>query len=495
MDAKILLVELMSMQEIEVNMITDASSIKKASNEATSIWKPLVIHYEEKPIRGVTRSERCNTPNSLKDILKRDEVRRCKGKALEMTCEDDLNDLSTVFTEKTTLAEKETDHEVVSKEEACFVEYFKHSPVGHDISVNALSEIVKNITSTNCISFTNEEILPEDTGHIYEVSIVPRPSTMVVRAFDVVYWDNLGFIQQGSPVFNAPKAETMMKSDFQMHKRLGKDNQRDLEVISLPKANKKFRGTRVEDDIDDVDFKVPICNLEQNIEEDEYDISHELLRLIEQEEKKTMPYQATLKVINLGTPEEVKEDMSGLDTEIVTHRLPLKLELATYPNWVANIVPVPKKNGKVRMYVDYRDLNRASPKDRFPLPHIDMLVDNTARLKNAGATYPRAMVTLFHDLIHKEIEVYVDGFIVSHEGIKMDPNKIKAIVDLRLPKTEKEIIKGSVIADCLAKLPIEDYEPMKFDFPYEDIMVIVNTSPDTWTMMFDGAINEVGHGV
>ena len=37
-----------------------------------------------------------------------------------------------------------------------------------------------------------------------------------------------------------------------------------------------------------------------------------------------------------------------------------------------------KKNGKVRMCVDYRDLNRASPKDNFPLPHIDVLVDNTA---------------------------------------------------------------------------------------------------------------------
>ncbi|KAI5396064.1 hypothetical protein KIW84_062308 [Lathyrus oleraceus] len=105
------------------------------------------------------------------------------------------------------------------------------------------------------------------------------------------------------------------------------------------------------------------------------------------------------------------QDMPGLDTEIVVHRLPLKedcppvkqklrrtrpkmavkikeevqkqldagfLAVKNYPPWVANIIPVPKKDGKVRMCVDYRDLNRASPKDDFPLPHIDVLVDNTA---------------------------------------------------------------------------------------------------------------------
>ena len=43
------------------------------------------------------------------------------------------------------------------------------------------------------------------------------------------------------------------------------------------------------------------------------------------------------------------------------------LEVSKYPQWVANIVPVLKKDGKVRMCVDYWDLNRASPKDDFPL--------------------------------------------------------------------------------------------------------------------------------
>ena len=104
--------------------------------------------------------------------------------------------------------------------------------------------------------------------------------------------------------------------------------------------------------------------------------------------------------------------MPGLSIEIVEHQLPIRpeckpvqqklrrvkpemllkikkevkkqldvgfLELVKYPEWVANIVSVPKKDGKVRMCVDYRDLNRASPKDNFSLPHIDTLVDNTAK--------------------------------------------------------------------------------------------------------------------
>ena len=105
------------------------------------------------------------------------------------------------------------------------------------------------------------------------------------------------------------------------------------------------------------------------------------------------------------------------------------------------------------------------------------------RLKNAGATYKRAATTLFHDMMYKEVEVYVDdmmvkletregrfdaldkflerlekynlrlnpkkcvfgtsgkllGHIVSERGIEVDPEKIKAIQEIPVPKTEKDV--------------------------------------------------------
>ena len=51
--------------------------------------------------------------------------------------------------------------------------------------------------------------------------------------------------------------------------------------------------------------------------------------------------------------------------------------MVEYPEWLANVVTVPKNDDKVRVRVDFRDLNKANPKDDFLLPHIDMLVDST----------------------------------------------------------------------------------------------------------------------
>ncbi|RVW60154.1 Transposon Ty3-I Gag-Pol polyprotein [Vitis vinifera] len=197
------------------------------------------------------------------------------------------------------------------------------------------------------------------------------------------------------------------------------------------------------------------------------------------------------------------EDMPGLDPSIVKEEIQKQLSVGflsvvEYPEWLANVVPVPKKDGKVRVCVDFRDLNKASPKDDFPLPHIDMLVDSTAGhsmlsfmdgfsgysqilmapedmektsfitewgtycyrvmpfgLKNAGATYQRAATTLFHDMMHRDVEFRLRlnpkkctfgvtsgkllGYMVSERGIEVDPDKIRAILDMPAPRTEREV--------------------------------------------------------
>jgi hypothetical protein len=49
-----------------------------------------------------------------------------------------------------------------------------------------------------------------------------------------------------------------------------------------------------------------------------------------------------------------------------------------YPEWLANVVMVRKKNGKWPMCIDFIDLNKCCPKDDFPLTRIDKIVDSTA---------------------------------------------------------------------------------------------------------------------
>ena len=143
--------------------------------------------------------------------------------------------------------------------------------------------------------------------------------------------------------------------------------------------------------------------------------------------------------------------------EEVTKQLKVRfIKPINQAEWIANVMPIPKKDGKVRMCVDFRDLNKACPKDDFPLPHIDVLVDNMAGsalmslidgfsgynqikmalkdmtkttfttkwgiycytimpfcLKNVGATYQRMATTLLHDMMHNEVEMYVDDMIVK----------------------------------------------------------------------------------
>jgi hypothetical protein len=83
------------------------------------------------------------------------------------------------------------------------------------------------------------------------------------------------------------------------------------------------------------------------------------------------------------------------------------------------------------MFVDYTDLNKASPKEAYSLPNIDKLVDKSSGyklksfmnayiynvmpfgLQNAGATYKRMMNKIFRDEIGDMLEVYIDDMIVK----------------------------------------------------------------------------------
>ena len=182
-------------------------------------------------------------------------------------------------------------------------------------------------------------------------------------------------------------------------------------------------------------------------------------------------------------------DMGGIDPTVITHRLntspsfkPVKqkprsfapkrqkaineevvkllqagaIREVEYPEWLANVVLVKKANGKWRLCIDFTDINKACPKDSFPLPRIDLIVDATAGhellsfrdafsgyneismdpkdqektsfvtahgtycyrvmpfgLKNAGATYQRLVNRMFQKQIGTTMEVYIDDMLVK----------------------------------------------------------------------------------
>ncbi|KAH9296388.1 hypothetical protein KI387_039976, partial [Taxus chinensis] len=66
----------------------------------------------------------------------------------------------------------------------------------------------------------------------------------------------------------------------------------------------------------------------------------------------------------------VKEELQHL--LLVSFILPID-----YPQWISNIIPITKVTGGLHICMDFHDLNLACPKDDFPLPGIDQLVDLT----------------------------------------------------------------------------------------------------------------------
>ncbi|XP_017256033.2 uncharacterized protein LOC135147082 [Daucus carota subsp. sativus] len=200
------------------------------------------------------------------------------------------------------------------------------------------------------------------------------------------------------------------------------------------------------------------------------------------------------------------EDITGISADVITHKLnvdpnhkPVQqrrrkfaaernkiineevsrllkagmIKEVDYPEWLANVVIVQKKNGKWRVCVDYTDLNKACPKDPFPLPHIDTMVDSTAGhelltfldassgfnqiqmdpsdaektafvtergiycylampfgLRNASATFQRLVNKMFKDQIGRTMEVYIDDMVVKSLNAEDHVRHLEEVFDV-----------------------------------------------------------------
>ena len=145
------------------------------------------------------------------------------------------------------------------------------------------------------------------------------------------------------------------------------------------------------------------------------------------------PVALSARVFHIEIKEQIVKDVRKLLTVGF-------VKLIQHPRWLSNIVPMKKKNGQIRCCVDFRNLNQVYPKDEFPLPNMDLLIDFAVgnamfsfmdgfsgynqirmtpkdvektnfrtpignfyytvmpfRLKNAGTTYQPTMTAIFHD--------------------------------------------------------------------------------------------------
>ncbi|XP_074355952.1 uncharacterized protein LOC141695617 [Apium graveolens] len=170
-------------------------------------------------------------------------------------------------------------------------------------------------------------------------------------------------------------------------------------------------------DSPDLDPRIPMPTEKMGPAEDAIEISvdekdlSKVLRIGSQLAPKLKEGLSIFRLVNLDVFAWSHSEMVGIDPEIMCHRLNINPkhkgvrqkrrvvsgERATalaeeverllnvgliresfYPEWLANPVLVKKPNGKWRTCVDFTDLNKACPKDIFPLPRIDHLVDTTA---------------------------------------------------------------------------------------------------------------------
>jgi hypothetical protein len=155
-----------------------------------------------------------------------------------------------------------------------------------------------------------------------------------------------------------------------------------------------------------------------------------------------------------------------------------------YVEWISSVVPMQKKDGRWQVCMDFRDLNRATLKDKYPMPVAEILINAAAGhkilsfmdgnasynqifmapedvhktvfrvpgavglfeyvvmtfgLKNAGATYQRDMNYIFHDLIGKLVEIYINDVLVHERGIEIGLKSQEALKTMVPPTTKMEL--------------------------------------------------------
>jgi hypothetical protein len=93
-----------------------------------------------------------------------------------------------------------------------------------------------------------------------------------------------------------------------------------------------------------------------------------------------------------------------------------------HPKWLANPVLVQKKYGKWRMCVDYTGLNKVWPKDLFPLPRIDQVVDSTSRCETLGFLDEYSG---YHQITIKESDQLMTSFITPFQSFYLCHDTIR----------------------------------------------------------------------
>ncbi|CAJ2663632.1 unnamed protein product [Trifolium pratense] len=212
-------------------------------------------------------------------------------------------------------------------------------------------------------------------------------------------------------------------------------------------------------------------------------------------------------------------EMPGLDRNLVEHRLPIRpdkkpvkqsprrfapeilskikeeierllrskfIRTARYVEWLANIVHVIKKNGSLRICIDFRDLNNATPKDEYSMPVAEMLIDSAA-----GFEYLSMLdgYSGYNQIFIAEEDVAKTAFrcpgaLGTYEWVVMPRigRWALALSEYSLSYKPLKAIKGQIVADFIV-------DHSAIESPQNYIAL------EPWTLYFDGSRHQHGTGI